>query len=174
MSPPVTRRPSKHDVRKQHKALFASACALLHVDYGDVAAVCDEDLSTVKSWGGTTTDRTVPDWAMRRIRAQLPNLAAVIDAGMDAFDRSGPHGRTIDVDAEAPGTAQSMALGVAALLGAIPDGVDEDEAKRVLPLLIEAHERIARMLPQMEALAGVVRLDVVAANESTKAAGGGR
>lgn len=134
----TARRFSRAEWRRTHKALFASGCALLGVHYPDVAAVCDENVSTVKAWADPHRDHSIPDWAMRRIHRQLPALAAVIDAGMAALEGGG----TGDVTLESAGAAEAIAVALAAIVTALPDGVSPEEGERALPSLLAAHARI--------------------------------
>jgi hypothetical protein len=122
------------------------------VDYPTVAAVCDENISVVKAWASPDRDHAIPAWAERRMRVELPALAAYIDRGMDQFDRdaAGP-----EVEATAFTTIGACARAVAGLSAILPNGVDEAEARRELPTLIEARERITETIDALQARATV-------------------
>jgi hypothetical protein len=144
-----TARPFKRtEYRAQHKALFRAGCAALAIEYPTVGAVCDENVSTIKAWADPHRDHAIPDWAMRRIRRELPALAAYIDTGMDVFDGCGA-----SRDAEGAGlsAARALSIGAATICTALPDGVLPSEAGASLPALLDARAQLDAVIAAFRA-----------------------
>lgn len=143
---------SRLDWRTESKRLFRKGVAKFDLEYSDVAAACDENISTVKAWAAKDRDHSVPEWAMVRLRQTYPALAAYIDERMEQFGGSASTG---DAEAATIDAIGSNCRSGAKLAAALPGGISQREASDALPDLYDDLAKTKRAIQIYERIAGL-------------------